>query len=83
MPHDAKGRELKPGDKVLVPFIVKDVFMTEDYCNVNLESVATMPPIHNSKANLGAINTRMVIRANPGDETDFKAIIDGGAVRLE
>lgn len=77
MPHDAKGRELKPGDLVVVPFRVKSVQQTEEYCNLELETCATMPPEHKFKTNLSAINTKMVLRANKGDDTSFAVIHRG------
>jgi len=77
MPHDAKGRELKPGDLVLVPFHVKAVHATEDFCNVDLETCATMPPEHRHKTSLSAINTQMVLRANKGDDTTFSVLSRG------
>lgn len=36
--HDAKGRPLKVGDLVLIPAIIKDIYPTDDYCNVNLQT---------------------------------------------
>lgn len=71
MPHDAKGRELKAGDRVLVPFTIKAVHQTEDSCNLTLETCATMPPEHNWKPELSAINSKMTLRANAGDDTSF------------
>lgn len=62
MPHDCKGNILNPGDVVLVPFKIKDVHQTEDYCNVNLETVATMGPEHKFHTSLSAINTKMMLK---------------------
>lgn len=45
MPHDKRGEELKVGDRVLVPCVIKAIHLTEDYCNVDLETSLTMPPI--------------------------------------
>lgn len=36
MPHDKNGAELKPGDRVLVEFTVKDVFPGAETCEVSL-----------------------------------------------
>lgn len=36
MPHDARGLELKVGDRVMMIFEVKDVSPAVDYCNVTL-----------------------------------------------
>lgn len=68
--HDRNGRELKAGDIVLIPARVKDLYATEDYCNVSLESVYGRRP-DGSKETIGAINTGVMLRANPGDENDL------------
>lgn len=70
MPHDAKGRELKAGDRVMVPMIVVGVIPNEDFCNVHLQTVATMPH-YKWKSELSAINTTMVLRAEPGDSLEY------------
>ncbi len=44
MPHDAKGREVKPGDTVTVTFTVKEVYAGNEYCNASLETVLPMFP---------------------------------------
>lgn len=36
--HDAKGRDLKVGDTVLIPAKIVNLSPTEDYCNVGVES---------------------------------------------
>ncbi len=77
MPHDAKGRELHPRDLVVVPFRVKAVHFTENYCNLDLETCATMPPDNRSTTHFSNINTQMVLRANPGDDTSFRVLNAG------
>ena len=72
--HDAKGRELKAGDAVLVPMKVKETMATEDYCNVVLESIYGRRP-DGLKETVGAINTGVVLRANDGDENDYGEIL--------
>lgn len=79
--HDAKGRELKVGDRVIVPFTVTSVNASREYCNVGIESVATMPG-NDSKCQIGAINTRQMLRANPGDDTSFEVSQVGAATEL-
>jgi hypothetical protein len=74
VPHDAFGNKLSPGDYVVIPFKVDQVSETEDWCNLCLTSLASMPPDHKSKITLGAVNTKQVIRANPGDHTGFKIL---------
>lgn len=44
MPHDFKGREIKPGDKVLIPAVVESVTPGEDYCNVTVKTERPMKP---------------------------------------
>ncbi|SRR5216684_4615995 len=80
MPHDAKGRPLAAGDTVLIPFKVTQVMTGEDFCNLNLESIATMAPEHKYPTTLGAINAKQVIRANEGDDVSFLVLLrtDGG-----
>ena len=70
--HDAFGRELKIGDRVMVPMKVKAIHLTEDYCNCELEGVATMPPTHDSKITLHAVNTQQILRANEGDSLEYR-----------
>jgi hypothetical protein len=84
MPHDAKGRELHRGDIVMVPFKVRSVSATENHCNLELETVATMPPEHTYKPNMSAMNTRMALRANPGDDISYTVVVgtDGIETRL-
>jgi len=68
--HDRKGRNLSQGDIVLIPARVKEVMATDDYCNVMLESVFGRRP-DDQKETIYAINTGVVLRANPGDENDL------------
>jgi deoxycytidylate deaminase len=58
MPHDRDGVEVKPGDRVLMECVVREVMSTEDYCNVNLETVSVMPPRENPT--MLTLNTRQV-----------------------
>jgi hypothetical protein len=44
MPHDNRGEILSVGDVVLVPCRVKAIHLTEEYCNVDLETKETMYP---------------------------------------
>ena len=81
--HDAKGRELKVGDTVVVPFKVKSIYASETHCNVELVTVASMEGSHPpSYTTLAAINTKQTLRANPGDDRDFTVTVDGAATRL-
>lgn len=73
--HDAKGRDLKVGDMVLVPAKVTSVSPTEDYCNVSIESFYGRRP-DGMKENIHAINTGVVLRANANDENDLTEFHD-------
>lgn len=44
MPHDRNGNLLEVGDIVNVPCKVTSVTPSEEYCNVNLETLYPMPP---------------------------------------
>ena len=68
--HDAKGRELNAGDIVLIPAKITQIYATEDYCNVGAESVYGRRP-DGAHETFGAINTAVMLRANPGDENDL------------
>lgn len=62
MPHDVNGAKLKVGDRVTIEFEVKEVHMTEEYCNVKLRSVLSMPPYPDSFVELSAVNTRQCVK---------------------
>jgi hypothetical protein len=72
--HDAKGRPLQVGDIVLVPAKITQLSPTEDYCNVSAASVLGRRP-DGEKEHFNAINTGVMLRANPGDENDLSALI--------
>ncbi len=71
--HDAKGRELKVGDTVLIPAKITQLSPSENYCNVSAASVLGRRP-DGAKENFGAINTGVMLRANAGDENDLSEI---------
>lgn len=67
--HDAKGRELKVGDKVVVLATITQLSATEEYCNVDLTTdYGRRPDL--ARERISAINTGVLLRANPGDEGD-------------
>lgn len=82
MPHDAFNQVLQPGDIVMVPFFVKSVNQNEDYCNLDLSSVIEMPP-EMRPTTLSYINTKQVLRSNPGDPIAFKVVKDGAHSRID
>ncbi len=59
---------------MVVPCLVKHVHQGEDYCNVDLETLADMPP-NGGKSFISAVNTRQLLRANPGDDIDVLAFL--------
>lgn len=65
--HDAKGRPLQKGDKVLIPCIIDAVYNTEDYCNIDMSTQFGRRP-DNMKEHIGGINTGVLVRNNPGDD---------------
>lgn len=67
--HDAKGRPLTTGDRVLIPAIVKELTAGEDFCNVTVESALGRRP-DQSKERISAINTGVMLRANTGDDNE-------------
>ena len=57
--HDRNGKELKKGDKVIIEAIITHLDPTEDYCNVNLETVHGRRP-DGIKETIHAINTAVL-----------------------
>lgn len=71
--HDAKGRELKVGDIVLIPAKITQLSdSTPDYCNVTAQSVFGRRP--DEAKETFCINTGVMLRANAGDENDLAAL---------
>jgi hypothetical protein len=60
MPHDKRGEELKVGDTVMVPCRVKAIHLTEEYCNVDLETKLPMPPLDSVQT--FTLNSRQTIK---------------------
>lgn len=60
MPHDINGTELKIGDKVIIECIVTNVMTGLDFCNVQLDTVNSMPP--NNTTSSITLNTKQVKR---------------------
>lgn len=44
MPHDTAGNRLEVGDRVSIACRVKQIFTTEEYCNLTLETIELMYP---------------------------------------
>ena len=60
MPHDNRGIELQVGDTVMVPCRIKAIHLTEDYCNVDLETKLIMPP--SNMVSVITLNSRQTIK---------------------
>lgn len=68
MPHDHHGAELKVGDVVMVPCVVKAIHLTEDYCNVDLVTREYMHPSHDvTKLTL---NSRQTVKPPPPERPE-------------
>lgn len=67
--HDAKGRPLAKGDRVIIPATVAELYAGDDYCNVSVETELARRP-DGAKERVSAINTGVLLRANPGDVKD-------------
>lgn len=73
--HDAIGRELKAGDRVLVPATITSISAGADYCNMSANTVRKRKP-DDTQETL-SINTAVVFRANDGDENDDGMMFEG------
>lgn len=58
MPHDLSGNELKVGDRVLIPCRIKALHLTEEYCNLDLETIQPMYP--GDKLNNFTLNSKQI-----------------------
>lgn len=47
MPHDIDGSEFHVGDIVQVECKITEIHMTEEYCNISLETIQKMYPSEN------------------------------------
>jgi hypothetical protein len=62
MPHDRDGREIRVGDRVTMEFEVTTVAAGDEYCNMSLKSVLSMPPYSDSFLTIHAVNTRQCLK---------------------
>jgi hypothetical protein len=60
MPHDANGKLVQVGDLVNVPCKVTSVAAGDEYCNVTLQTVHSMPPY--TDHNTITLNTKQVVK---------------------
>lgn len=70
MPHDRDGNELKVGDTVSVPCVVKSICVGE-YCNTSLETVEVMPG-NGTPTQISAINCKQVVKVCGPDNWPLK-----------
>lgn len=66
MAHDAKGTELKIGDKVLIPGTITGIAPTDEYCNCAVDLEHFMPP-EQTVTTLLNLNTRQVEKSDRPD----------------
>ncbi len=72
--HDAKGRGLKVGDRVLLVARLTQVHPDEDFCNCSAESILGRRP-DGLKETVYAINTGVLLRANSDDENNLDEVV--------
>lgn len=61
MPHDKNGVLLQVGDRVIIPAVVKSITMSEEFCNVTLETVEPMFP--SDRHDTVTLNAKQVVKA--------------------
>ena len=65
--HDAKGKELKVGDTVLIPATVIKCSGDENFCCLDVQTVGVMPG-NGDKNTIYALSTKQVYRYNADDD---------------
>lgn len=66
MPHDIHGDELHVGDLVAAHFRITQIHLTEEFCNVTLETVEKMfPGDHKTTLTLNGKQVERVITGRP------------------
>lgn len=75
MPHDRDGERLGVGDTVLIPAHILAIHDTEDYCNVDLETVQPMAPL-DARTPL-TLNAKQVVLFHPRNASgDYRSKIE-------
>lgn len=74
--HDAISRPLTIGDRVLIPATIISLGGGEEYCNVGIETTLGRRP-DAKKETMSAINTAVMLRANPADTNNLDAAFSG------
>lgn len=63
MPQDRSGHELRVGDRVSIPCVVKKVALSDEYVNVELETIE--PQFPDSRKNWIVLNGKQVDQIPP------------------
>lgn len=61
MPHDKNGALLSVGDRVIIPATIKSITMTEEFCNVTLETAEPMFPT--DRHDTITLNAKQIVKA--------------------
>lgn len=68
--HDAEGRQLQVGDKIIIEMVITELHPTEEYCNISAKSILGRRP-DGAQESFSAFNTAVAKRANLGDENEI------------
>lgn len=63
--HDANGTQLKVGDKVLIPAVIRDLCPNADYCNVTVVSTLGRKP--DGATETITLNTAVLVKASSAE----------------
>lgn len=66
--HDANGTKLEVGDKVMIPAVITELYATEDYCNVAVETTLGRRP-DGQKERFSSINTGVLVKVSGKDNS--------------
>jgi hypothetical protein len=69
MPHDRNGNILNVGDTVMVPCRIKAIHLTEDYCNIDIETERPMPPT--DRATALTLNSKQTVKPWANERGDL------------
>lgn len=65
--HDRCGNPLAKGDKVIIEAVITELYPTEDYCNVQLQTLHGRRP-DGQKETIYSINTAVLDKVDVVDE---------------
>ncbi len=69
MPHDRNDNVLQVGDVVMVPCRVKAIHLTEEFCNLDLETIEVLFPSNNRSAL--TLNAKQTVKPWPNERGDL------------